>query len=118
MYIQQYDFDVEYILGNDAKMATADLLSRQGHEARVQGLQSNDEHNGGKGTPQITSIFGADEFCLYQLEDQALYDVRRALQNGLEHVVSDDPEAHEIFCQKEKLVIGQDGILYVKNFYG
>ena len=74
-------------------MATADLINRQGHEARVQGLLSNEDHNWGEGTPQITSIFGADEFRLHQLEDQALYDVRRALENGSEHAVSDDPEA-------------------------
>lgn len=99
-------------------MATADLLSRQGHDARVQGLHTNEDHNGVEGPPQITSIFGADEFRLYQSEDKALYDVRLALQNGLEDVVSDDPEAHEIFRQKEKLVIERDGVLYIKNFYG
>ena len=95
MYIQQYDFDVQYLPGIDAKMATADLLSHQGHEARVQGLLSNEDHNAA-GAPQITSIFGAAQFCLYQLEEQVLYDVRRALENGSEHVVSDDPEAQNI----------------------
>lgn len=61
MYIQQYDFDVQYIPGTDVKMQTANLLNRQGHEARVQRLQSN--KNEGEGTPQITSIFGDDEFA-------------------------------------------------------
>ena len=81
MYIQQYDFDVQYIPATDPKMATADLLSRQGHEARVQGLLSNEDHNG-EGTPQITTIFGADEFCLYQLETKHCTMYNRHLTMG------------------------------------
>jgi hypothetical protein len=67
--------------------------------------------------PQLASIFGADEFRLYQLEDTALYDVRLAIQNGSKTISSDDSEAHEIFRQKDKLFIGNDGILRIKNFH-
>ena len=85
MYLQQYNFTVEYIPGTDAKMATADFLSRQGHNVSVQGVQITGSCDIADGTPQLASIFGADEFCLYQLEDTALYDVRLAIQNGSKH---------------------------------
>ena len=82
MYIQQYNFTVEYIPGTDAKMATADFLSRQGHNVNVQGVQITCSCDIADGTPELASIFGADEFRIYQLEDTALYDVRLAIQNG------------------------------------
>jgi hypothetical protein len=68
------NFTVEYILGTDAKIASADLLSRQGHDVSVQGVQISDGCDIAEGTPQLTSILGADEFRIYQLEDKARCD--------------------------------------------
>ncbi len=98
-------------------MATADFLSRQGHNVSVQGVQITGSCDIADGTPQLASIFRADEFRLYQLEDTAVYDVRLAIQNGSKTISSDDSEAHEIFRQKDKLFIGNDGILRIKNFH-
>lgn len=120
-FLQQYEFDIQHKAGKSPEMSMADYLSRVGASYHISSMinKSFDLRTHNKELLKLESpAFSRESILAAQQEDTDTRLVIEAMSTNKQIAHEASNNARKLFSYRKRLLVGDDDILYYRNFKG